>query len=483
MKKSTKLFRMAFLFMVAFLATCSIRAFSAPIAITQSTKNALLQRSGNASSIALKKRTSLYANDVVQTASDGNASLLLTDGSQLRLGGNTKVEVTARTQVKGGRQSFFRALSGEIFARLKPGSAAPSRTAIVGVRGTLVHLQVSDDGTTTLTVLEGSVDFFNEFGSVTVNAGQQSTAALGQAPTAPVTAPNLPTVPEDWNRPLLGGGLNLNATATLPQPGVWHTQAEYADLGEIRIDNNFADDVISGTQFDNEQEIGDARLFRIRASRAVGSRWELGGGIEQLKIRNARLEGPGEIDDFDFRDLDGAGVSFNAKYQAWRNRSGDTLISVGGGYSHATFRNLNLYIVGTKSVGGDHRPMLLHLGMRYDHFKVRGIDRYQAPPNSPSVDYRFAETSSKASIFLGAEVPLDRRERFSLVGEIGSKNSEDLNFGDFDFGPGFGSRLATKFPYSLSIRYQGNGWVGNLGVMRQGVTASSGIFAQVGKAF
>jgi tetratricopeptide (TPR) repeat protein len=58
--------------------------------------------------------------------------------------------------------------------------------AIAAVEGTTFQLDVSEDGTTVLTVAEGRVQFFNELGNVTVLSSQQSTAQVGQAPTRPI---------------------------------------------------------------------------------------------------------------------------------------------------------------------------------------------------------------------------------------------------------------------------------------------------------
>lgn len=145
----------------------------------------------------LKEREPLYSGDVVGTGADGRAALLFSDGAQLRLDHNAAVEIT-RPEASGGRTNLFRALGGEIWARLRPGNAIRTRTVALGVRGTEILLRVApDDGTTTLTVIEGEVDFFNEFGRVVVGTAQQSIARPGQAPTNPVTIDN-PAFIVEW---------------------------------------------------------------------------------------------------------------------------------------------------------------------------------------------------------------------------------------------------------------------------------------------
>ena len=73
------------------------------------------------------------------------------------------------------------------WAHLRPGTdiGTPAHTNTV-TQGTEVLLGVADDGTTTLTVLEGAVSFSNPLGAQDLTASQQSVARPGQAPTPPV---------------------------------------------------------------------------------------------------------------------------------------------------------------------------------------------------------------------------------------------------------------------------------------------------------
>src|SRR5439155_9523168 len=76
---------------------------------------------------------------------------------------------------------------GEIYARTAAGrqTGIQTRSAVAGIRGTEFDLRVDDDDTTTVTVVEGEVDFSNDQGAVIVGARQQSVARPGQAPTRP----------------------------------------------------------------------------------------------------------------------------------------------------------------------------------------------------------------------------------------------------------------------------------------------------------
>ena len=153
----------------------------------------------------LPMRSSLSVGDRVRTGPAAKATLLFSDGAQVRLNANTSIDITPPT-LSRGKRSLFRVVSGEVWARLRFGQAVETRTAIAGVRGTQIHLTVQDDGTSTLFVEDGEVEFFNPQGEVVVATGQQSIARPGQAPTSPITIQNGNLILEwtlDLNRDLI----------------------------------------------------------------------------------------------------------------------------------------------------------------------------------------------------------------------------------------------------------------------------------------
>ena len=162
-----------------------------------------VQRLNRSALAPLRLGQPLFVGDLVKTGPRSKATILFADGAQARLNANTKIEITGRKLGRGGRQSLFRALSGQVWARLRPGNAVETRTAALGVLGTEIHLAVNDEGNTTLTVTDGRVDFYNDFGSVIVGEKQQSTARHGAAPSRPVTIQNAGLIVEwsfDLNR-------------------------------------------------------------------------------------------------------------------------------------------------------------------------------------------------------------------------------------------------------------------------------------------
>ncbi|HEY0073064.1 MAG TPA: TonB-dependent receptor, partial [Abditibacteriaceae bacterium] len=170
-----------------FVLGVHLTASAAPVATVRTSRGETFVRpKGKAQAVPLTVRKSLFAGDVVGTGPGGKLALLFSDGATVRLNEKSTIEITPPQGA--GKSSLFRALGGELWARLRPGNTASTRTVALGVRGTEIFLQVAEgDGTTTLTVIEGEVEFFNPFGRVLVATSQQSTARPGQAPTAPIT--------------------------------------------------------------------------------------------------------------------------------------------------------------------------------------------------------------------------------------------------------------------------------------------------------
>ncbi|HEX8552347.1 MAG TPA: tetratricopeptide repeat protein [Abditibacteriaceae bacterium] len=180
-----------------FGTTGAVSAAPRPQALVQTVKGTLrVQRATQKTFVALSRREGLYPGDVVSTGPDSKTTLLFEDGSQLRLHEKTSIVITARTPVGRGKTSLFRIVHGKVMARLRPGNAVQTRSAIAGVRGTVFTLDVADTSTI-LTVLEGQVEFFNPHGTALVDPSEQSVARLGSAPSVPITVQN-PGLTIEW---------------------------------------------------------------------------------------------------------------------------------------------------------------------------------------------------------------------------------------------------------------------------------------------
>ena len=130
----------------------------------------------------------LYPGNRIRTGPRSRAALLLADETQLRVSENsdllTRVTTAPRTD-----QSILNINKGRAWLKSKK-KPAPVRVTIpsvtAAIRGTEFDIQVADDGETTATVLEGSIDFFNDLGSIVLNPGEQGHCRVGEAPTKTV---------------------------------------------------------------------------------------------------------------------------------------------------------------------------------------------------------------------------------------------------------------------------------------------------------
>jgi tetratricopeptide (TPR) repeat protein len=141
----------------------------------------------------------LTAGDVVQTGPTSGAAILCLDESQIKLNENTSFElrkVAPSSRLRLGEvipaavtqtvESLYGVNHGEVWLRNKNDKfrfelETPAVTA--SIRGTEFNLRVARNGLSTLTMLEGKVQFANPFGDVTLAAGEEGMARPGQAPT------------------------------------------------------------------------------------------------------------------------------------------------------------------------------------------------------------------------------------------------------------------------------------------------------------
>jgi len=142
----------------------------------------------------------LAEGNSIRTYQQSRAAVLLSDETQLKLNANTELQIRSsnrssslisRIAASGARseQSILNVGAGQVYVRAKKTPArvqvnTPAVTA--AIRGTEFDILVRPDGETVTTVLEGSVDYRNEFGAIIVNSGEQGTARPGQAPTKTV---------------------------------------------------------------------------------------------------------------------------------------------------------------------------------------------------------------------------------------------------------------------------------------------------------
>jgi tetratricopeptide (TPR) repeat protein len=151
-----------------------------------------LQRAGEWHTLSSAMQYDLYAGDHLQTLQKSSATVLI-DGTSVRLAPRTHVMVPDWKRVSGGAvgpgqaPSGLWAVAGKVWVWLVGTRTFElgSEGAVAGASGTKFIVEVDDTGQTTLTVIEGQVNFHNDKGAVLVAASEQSTARAGVAPSRP----------------------------------------------------------------------------------------------------------------------------------------------------------------------------------------------------------------------------------------------------------------------------------------------------------
>ena len=133
----------------------------------------------------------LYAGDHLQTYQKSKATVLI-DGARVVLGPRTHVMVPDWKRGGGGgageeSPNGLWAIAGKVWVWLVGTRTfeVGSEGAVAGAAGTKFTVEVDDTRQTTLTVLEGHVNFHNDKGAVLVAASEQSVARAGVAPSRP----------------------------------------------------------------------------------------------------------------------------------------------------------------------------------------------------------------------------------------------------------------------------------------------------------
>jgi tetratricopeptide (TPR) repeat protein len=127
----------------------------------------------------------LFVDDRVRTLALSRAAILFLDETQVRL--NAGAVLTVQAVKRGtGAPTALDLIQGEGWFRTKnPNSGLTIKTpaATAAIRGTEINVQITPDGESVLTVVEGAAAFTNDAGSVLATAGEEARARPGQAPT------------------------------------------------------------------------------------------------------------------------------------------------------------------------------------------------------------------------------------------------------------------------------------------------------------
>jgi Flp pilus assembly protein TadD len=135
-------------------------------------------------------RQELFPSNYVRTGAYSRMGLLFQDKTQVRLAEKTLMQIKASAAAPGER-TVLRLEQGRSWSQTNAAPAnlyleTPSATA--AIRGTDWDVEVFEGGRSLLTVFSGEVEFFNDFGRVTVAKNESAQAIPGQAPTKIIIA-------------------------------------------------------------------------------------------------------------------------------------------------------------------------------------------------------------------------------------------------------------------------------------------------------
>src|SRR5688572_10032272 len=141
----------------------------------------VVSRSGSVAWDPAHTNQLLFPGDRLRTMERSRAVVRLSDLSLLRLSELSHIQIPEPTARRGG----FNLLRGLIyfFHRDKLGvMPVTTPAAYAVVLGTEFTVEVTDDGTTRLTLFEGTIDMTNRFGRVALKSGESAQAGPASAP-------------------------------------------------------------------------------------------------------------------------------------------------------------------------------------------------------------------------------------------------------------------------------------------------------------
>lgn len=139
----------------------------------------------------------LYEGDRVKTGKGSQALMEFTNGVQLALNENTDFLILSRWEKSKGFTRILRLSTGEVWVKTMGGPKPleiETPVATAAVKQTEFNLKVEPDGQTTLTVIEGIVEFGTAFGTCPIRTSTISYGNRGKKCTKPAPTDVSPNV-------------------------------------------------------------------------------------------------------------------------------------------------------------------------------------------------------------------------------------------------------------------------------------------------
>jgi len=139
----------------------------------------------------------LYEGDRVKTGKGSQALMEFTNGIQVALNENTDFLILSRWEANKGFTRILRLSTGEVWVNTMGGPKPfeiETPVATAAVKQTEFNLKVEPDGQTTLTVVEGIVEFGTAFGTCPIRTSTISYGSRGKKCTKPAPSDVAPNV-------------------------------------------------------------------------------------------------------------------------------------------------------------------------------------------------------------------------------------------------------------------------------------------------
>jgi ferric-dicitrate binding protein FerR (iron transport regulator) len=138
----------------------------------------------------------LYEGDECHTEKASKALIKLADGTQVAMNADTKFRYQSRQERTKGTTKILKLLLGELWLRTVGPSQLEVETpvATAAIKGTEFDIKVDGEGKSTLTVIEGVVEFGTPFGTCPIPKSTQSFGERGKRCTKPVPVDPAPAV-------------------------------------------------------------------------------------------------------------------------------------------------------------------------------------------------------------------------------------------------------------------------------------------------
>jgi ferric-dicitrate binding protein FerR (iron transport regulator) len=166
------------------------RAQTASIGSVENTIGTLIVRraDGRVDEVRGKGSLPLYEGDECHTEKASKALIKLSDGTQVAMNAETKFRYQTRQERTKGTTKIFKLLLGELWMRTVGPSQIEVETpvATAAIKGTEFNIKVDGEGKSTLTVIEGVVEFGTPFGTCPIPKSTQSFGERGKRCTKPV---------------------------------------------------------------------------------------------------------------------------------------------------------------------------------------------------------------------------------------------------------------------------------------------------------